>query len=163
MPASVVARPFKKSIKPITNHQSITLNPEHTYILITYLEHTYFFTARLWSLRTRICERDPNYYRYLSQVSCKDRSTGNATMSYNWIRSSTTGIITSRSENLVPCDPRAWLQGVSEYKKLKFFRHGTLFGRRLVENKKLHLDGVTPSFLSRRFTPSGDLQSVTSG
>jgi hypothetical protein len=35
-------------------------------ILRTYLFY-YFITARLWNLRTRICERDPNYYQYISQ------------------------------------------------------------------------------------------------
>ena len=30
--------------------------------LKTDVEHTYFITARLWNLRTRICKRDQNYY-----------------------------------------------------------------------------------------------------
>ena len=34
--------------------------------LKTYLEHTYFITARLWDLGTQICERDPDYYLYVS-------------------------------------------------------------------------------------------------
>ena len=46
----------------------------------TYLEHTYFITARLWDLRTRICERDPDYYLYVSWELGEHRSTGIATM-----------------------------------------------------------------------------------